>query len=297
MKLIVFSSVGVAISASTGRPRTTVTLTGTGFLGATGVTFDGAPGTNFTVVNDTEITVTTPAGTPGTADVVVEHPVENSTPGAFTYLAVPAISEVAPTSGPETGGTTVTLTGTGFLGATGVTFAGIAGTNFTVVSDTEITVTTPAGTIGIADVIIGHPVENSAPGAFTYLAVPVISDITPDTGPETGGTEVTITGTGFGLCTNVTFDGVPGINVRVIDANTIVVTTPAGSVGTADVVVICPSGSSNVGQFAYTAVATSSAPPLAHTGGSELPIGIAPVLLLAGTAILTMRRVLGNRQA
>ena len=44
---------------------TTVTITGGGFTSATGVTFGGASGTNLTVVSDSQITVTTPAGTAG----------------------------------------------------------------------------------------------------------------------------------------------------------------------------------------------------------------------------------------
>jgi hypothetical protein len=64
---------------------TAVTITGTGFNGATGVTFGGTAGTEFLVVNPTTITVRTPAGT-GTVDVVVLHPGGDATlPGGFTY--------------------------------------------------------------------------------------------------------------------------------------------------------------------------------------------------------------------
>src|SRR5690606_30013774 len=99
---------------------------------------DSNTGTDFTVVSDTEITVTTPAGTPGAADVIVEHPDGDSGPGEFTYLAAavaPTITDLDPDEGPETGGTEVTITGTGFTDATGVTFDSNTGTDFTVVSD------------------------------------------------------------------------------------------------------------------------------------------------------------------
>ena len=49
-----------------------------------------------------------------------------------------------PASGPTTGGTAVTITGTGLAGATGVSFGGAAGT-ITADSGTQITVTSPAG--------------------------------------------------------------------------------------------------------------------------------------------------------
>lgn len=48
-----------------------VTLTGTGFTGATSVTFGGVPVMGFTVNSDTSITVTTPLGSAGAVDVTV----------------------------------------------------------------------------------------------------------------------------------------------------------------------------------------------------------------------------------
>src|SRR5690606_31251770 len=136
---------------------TVVTITGTGFTGATGVTFDGTAGTAFTVDSDTQITVTTPAGTAGPADVVVLSPNGDSAPGELTYVAgpaVPVISSLTPTSGPTAGGTTVTITGSGFTGATAVRFDGIAATSFTVDSDTQITAVTPAHAAGPVDVTV-----------------------------------------------------------------------------------------------------------------------------------------------
>jgi IPT/TIG domain len=65
---------------------TVVVITGTGFTGATGVTFDGTAGTAFTVNSASTITVTTPPGTAGPADVVVQHANGNATEvGGFTY--------------------------------------------------------------------------------------------------------------------------------------------------------------------------------------------------------------------
>jgi large repetitive protein len=61
---------------------TAVTITGTGFTGATLVTFAGVAATNMVVVNATTITCTTPAGTAATnAPVVVTTPggVSNNT--------------------------------------------------------------------------------------------------------------------------------------------------------------------------------------------------------------------------
>lgn len=66
-----------------------VTVTGTGFTGATGVAFGPAPATNLIVAGDTTLTVTSPLGTAGTTvDVTVITPAGTSaaTPAdKFTY--------------------------------------------------------------------------------------------------------------------------------------------------------------------------------------------------------------------
>ncbi|MEV8254482.1 IPT/TIG domain-containing protein [Rhodoglobus sp. NPDC076762] len=238
---------------------TEVTITGTGFTGSTGVTFDGDAGTSFTVVSDTEITVTSPAHAVGDVAVVVPHPSGDAAAGDFTYTTAPIISSLSPNIGPVAGGTAVTITGTGFTGATGVTFDGDAGTSFTVVSDTEITVTTPAHVVGVVDVIVESTPSDSAPGEFSYQAAPTVSSLAPDEGPLAGGTEVTITGTGFTGATGVTFDGDAGTSFTVVSDTEITVTTPAGSVGDAAVVVEHPAGDANSGDFTYVAAPTVSA--------------------------------------
>lgn len=60
----------------------TVTLTGTGFTGATGVTFSGIPAASFSVTNDTTMTAVTPPGAAGTnLPVIVTTPAGTSAIG------------------------------------------------------------------------------------------------------------------------------------------------------------------------------------------------------------------------
>jgi hypothetical protein len=250
---------------------TPVTIEGSGFTNATGVTFDGLAGTDFEVEDDGTITVTSPAHAPGPVAVVVQDPSGNSPAATFTYLAVPsAVVSLTPTEGPELGGTIVTITGTGFVGASGVTFDGITGTNFTVDSDTQITVTTPANSPGDSDVVVVDAAGNSGALNFEFIASPsVTTAIVPDTGPAAGGTEVTISGTGFTGATGVTFDGTPGTDFEVLTDTVIIVTSPPGAAGTVDVVVTDPAGDSDPLDFTYTAQA-SVVTSLDPTSGTEL---------------------------
>ena len=62
-----------------------------------------------------------------------------------------------------------------------------------------------------------------------------LTSISPDFGPPTGGTPVTIKGTGFVSGLSVDFDGAPATNISVVNSTTITCDTPAGVAGNADV--------------------------------------------------------------
>ena len=57
--------------------------------------------------------------------------------------SAPTVSAVSPSSGPAAGGTSVTITGTGFTNATAVNFGSTSATRFTVVSDSQVTAILP----------------------------------------------------------------------------------------------------------------------------------------------------------
>jgi hypothetical protein len=87
---------------------------------------------------------------------------------------VPAVTSIAPMSGPVAGGTSVTVTGTGFEAPLTVAFGDNAATDVVVVSETTITATSPAGTgvVPTVDVVvlaIGGKSAASASDLFTYL--------------------------------------------------------------------------------------------------------------------------------
>jgi formylglycine-generating enzyme required for sulfatase activity len=85
----------------------------------------------------------------------------------------PALTSIAPASGPTTGGTQITLTGTNLSGATSVTVGGVAATSVTLVSPTTVTAITPAGTAGAKSVSVTTAGGTATlANAFTYVAVP-----------------------------------------------------------------------------------------------------------------------------
>ena len=80
------------------------------------------------------------------------------------------LTNVSPSSGSASGGTGVTLTGSGLTGATGVTFGGIAATSVNVVNSTTVTAVTPADATGTVDVVITTPSGSATDtNSFTYL--------------------------------------------------------------------------------------------------------------------------------
>lgn len=92
-------------------------------------------------------------------------------PFTISVAPLPTISGVAPAEGPPSGGTAVTITGTGFLTATSVTFAGVDADAFTVVSDTQIDATTPANDAGTVDVVVtSSGGAATASNGYTYLS-------------------------------------------------------------------------------------------------------------------------------
>jgi hypothetical protein len=242
---------------------TSVTITGTGFTGTTAVTFGGTPATSFTVDSDTQITAVAPANNPGAVDVVVTNPAGPSAPQTFTYLPAPTITSLTPNQGPEAGGTSVTITGTGFTGTTGVTFGGTPATSFVVDSDTTISAITPAHTAGAVPTVVTAPGGDSAPQTFTYLpSPPTIGSLSPNQGPDTGGTTVTITGTNFTGTTAVTFGGTPATSFAVDSDTTITAVTPPHSAGGVPTIVTNSAGPSAPQTFTYlpTPTVTSLSP-------------------------------------
>ncbi|MGW0989419.1 IPT/TIG domain-containing protein [Streptomyces sp. NPDC002486] len=272
---------------------TTVVVTGSDFTGALAVRFGVKSATSFTVNSSTQITAVTPSGT-GTVNVTVTTSQGTSSQQVtFTYVTVaaPTLTGLTPNQGPTSGGTPVTLTGTGLTGATAVSFRGTPATSFTVNSATQITATAPPNTAGTAPVTVTTAAGTSNSLTFTYFAAPAVTGLTPNQGPTSGGTTVILTGTGLTGATAVSFRGTPATSFTVNSATQITATTPPNTPGTAPVTVTtAAAGTSNPNNpqayFYYAArpALTAAVPPSGSAAGGTL-------VTLTGTDLLNATAV------
>ncbi|TAJ17819.1 MAG: cell shape-determining protein [Dehalococcoidia bacterium] len=257
---------------------TLVTITGSGFVNGASVVFGNAYSPLVTVVSPTQIVATTPVGS-GVGNVTVINPdgtaATTSYPFTFTNgtspVSITGLSQVTGSAGTAT----VYITGTGFLPNPSVTIGGITVTSVGLVSSTLIAAVVPTGTsLATATVLNTDGTSASFSGGPTTnpSAQPIVSSVSPSTGSPSGGTVVTITGSGFVPGATVLFGGQPATNVVVVGMTSITAVTPASTAGPVTVLVSNAAGS--VGglnsAFTYTLTApvlSAIAPSTGFTGG------------------------------
>lgn len=272
-----------AVSPATGliSGGATVTLTGTRFVSGALVRFGTGAGTAVNVDPSGEsLTVVTPAAaTYGLVHVVVINPDGQQTRlnDGFRYqLPAPALSAVTPASGPSSGGTSLTLTGTDFFDAPTVLVNDVPASNVTRLSATQVTAVTPPGTPGVVNVALANTDGQQATlvGAFAYVAAPTVTSLSPANGPALGGTRITLTGADFQQGALVRIGGSPAFAVTVTSATTLTALTPAGPEGAADVEVINADSQRGVlaGGFTFDGAPalTSLAPTVGATAGGTV---------------------------
>ena len=311
--------------------------------------------------------------------------------------STPVVSSISPSSGPISGGTSVTITGSNFQAGASVSFGGITASSASVGSSTQIQAIAPAHSAGKADVTVRNPngasstlsggfsynaptlqittaslpagavsvsygaalaAANGAPpytwgiasgqlppglslqassgqisgtpsqsGAFSFTvqakdssgntatagfsvniaapSTPVVSSISPSSGPTSGGTTVTISGANFASGATVTFGGTVAASVTVSSSSQIVAVTPSHLAGSAGVIVqVSGQSSSSSVNFLYnvlTPTVTSVVPNSGPTaGGTTVTITgtnfLAGALVLFGTAPATNVTVVSATQ-
>lgn len=250
-----------SVTPSIGRPSggETIIITGTNFNAPVRVLFDvgGARPVEAFVVSATEntIEVVTPrvdlgAGQQLPSDIIVitragtaeEQRVEAS--GAFTFrneTLTPRVATATPNSGPVTGGTIVTIFGDGFQAPVQVLF-GSAEARVIRVDFSEIQVEAPSardtspdgsgtvtGPVPITVRNISSQTTTTLADGFRYVSAMQITSVRPVQGPATGGTDITIDGTGFVGPVDVTVAGVRARVLRVSGTQILVRTDPLAS--------------------------------------------------------------------
>ncbi|MGZ8866739.1 MAG: IPT/TIG domain-containing protein, partial [Thermoanaerobaculia bacterium] len=220
-----------------------VTITGTNFRQPVRVYFD-INGTlreaQVTSVTPTQIQILTPRvdlATGQTLDAPLVVFIEQGTPNEqrvtsaspFTFRRsqlTPVITTLSPPSGPLEGGTQTTIIGSGFESFVQV-FFGLAEAQIINVTFDKIVVISPpsrdtgsdaqpvTGPIAIRVVNVNSGTTTTLAGAFRYHSAMAITAVTPTEGPFTGGTRVTIDGTGFDDPVAVTLGGHAAQVIRV----------------------------------------------------------------------------------
>jgi IPT/TIG domain len=261
---------GISPSQGPASGGTAVTVTGTGFQTGTTVEFGSVQSAGVTVVSSTQITAVSPPESAGTVAVTVtgSNSQSASLPSAFTYSSGPSLSSVSPTSGPVAGGTAVTIMGSGFQSGASVAFGSVGSTAVTVAGSNQITAVSPPESAGTVAVTVTNSGSQSAslPSAFKYTSGPSISSVSPQTGPVTGGTTVTILGSGFQSGASVAFGGLTAGSVKFVSSTEIQAVTPTSPAGTVSVAVANSDSQTGTLPSAFTFFHTVS---LAWTGSTS----------------------------
>ena len=270
---------------------TLITITGTNFAATDTVRVGGTLATGTTLLSATQLRATTPAGTAGARDVSVTNTsgASATATGAFTYaVSAPTVTSISPTSGPTAGGTVITVNGTNFVSGATITVGGTAATGVTFVSATQLRGTTPAKAAGAYTVQVRNPDGQTANAAtsFTYTAstpAPTATSVSPTSGPTTGGTVITVTGTNFVSGATITVGGTPATGVTFVSATQLRANTPAKAAGGYAVQVVNPNGQSANTPTGFTYTASSGlTPSLSMISPSSGPTSGGTTVLLSG---------------
>lgn len=223
---------------------TLITITGQNFYVGPQVTIDGVSCNNIIFVDSTTITCSTPPHAAQSTNVIVTNQdgISDTRLEGFTYQETPVVSSVSPTNGPSTGGTVLTITGTGFQASATVSVGNNPCGDVVVVSNTSITCTTASHAAAVVDVTVTNPdtLSGSLGSGFTYDPAPEVNNVSPEIGSINGSTNITITGLNFVNGATVNLGGNACTGVTFVDSSTITCNTPGGSAGAVTVTVTNP---------------------------------------------------------
>jgi hypothetical protein len=234
-----------------------VTIDGTGFQAGVAVRF-GVLSATVESVTPTRIVARTPPSAAGTVNVLVTNPDGQASLRAAAYTFVmdaPVITALSPSTGSASGGTQVTLTGSGFTAGLSVVFGSAPAvvSSVTATSVVAVSPSLPPGPVPVT-VTLTNGQSATAPVAFTAVAPqPQINAVSPAWGSSAGGTALTITGANF-LPGATVMLGAASATVTSVTPTMIMATTPAHIAGPVGVTVVNPGGGLATSANAYTYV-------------------------------------------
>ncbi len=217
-------------SAVTG---TTIQINGTNFNGATQVAFAGATAVPFSV-SASSLSVNVPASA-ATGSLTVTTPSGTSAASASSFVVLPSVSSggFSPTKGAI--GSTLTITGTGFVAGNPslnvVNFNGGVTATASAATASSLTVQVPEGAMTGALTITVNSTTTGPFSTSSFVIVPQIDAAGLSIVAGYGGESLTITGKGFNsIATNNTVNFSGGVSAVPFSATTTTlgVTVPTG---------------------------------------------------------------------
>jgi hypothetical protein len=232
-----------------------ISVTGSGFTGATAFTVNAVAPTAYIIVSNTQIVATvddTTLAAGNNALVVTTNAVPNTTGAALSALSAPTSDgTLSVVHGAVTGGTSTVITGTNLTGAIVKVGSTVASSVVVNTGGTTATVTTPPMaaadqaanastglTLSITTAFYTTPVTVAAP--FTYD--PAIASLSIHDSAVTGGGYVDIKGSGYtgAVAANVTFNGTAATALMVLNDTEMFATVPAVATSSGNVIVTLP---------------------------------------------------------
>lgn len=237
----------------------------------------------------TQIVGTLPAGQGIDLPLIVTAALQTSSPYLLSYDP-PVISSITPGTASTAGGTLLTIQGQNFGTNPSVLFGSQTVTPISfLASHTQLVIEAPPGQGTDVPVRVSLEGRVSAPQLFSY-APPVLSSITPTTGPSAGGTTITLTGSSFGLSPTVTFGGVTVTSTR-LSHSQVTAIVPPGEGTNRQVRVDVDGRSSNALSFSYDAPQITLISPATGPTSGNVPItvvgsnfGINPLVSVGGNS-------------
>lgn len=298
------------LSVLVGSGATALHVSGTGFVSGAKVVF-GSTNLPTTFLSSTALDATIPASAltlSASMPVRVDNPSPGgggSTPIAFTIANPDAtIQNINPSAAfVNSAAVTMTVTGSGFVSSSTVTFNGTAlATTFT--NSTHLSATVPAALLAAAGdfpVTVKNPPPGgglSSPVVFrVQYPAPSISSIAPSSVTAgAGATVVTVTGVGFFLTSQITFDGAPAVTTFV-DATHLkatLATSQLATAGSISVRVVNPApGGGMSSALAFTV--NNPGPVISALSPPSVPAGSADrTITITGTGFVTTSTAKSN---